>query len=343
MDREAVRERIERAGAAVTDLEDFIRRRERDERALSTRDIDADLGKGEGILDRHRRIRESSEPPETELLTKTLARREAWRAGFTSAAYYLLSRSHLAEAFVTDDPRRSAELLARLFLGHGTHPVLASRFAQILSTPRYAQAPLPLTCLARLLEAAPERAYELAKAQLARPPVALDQAEDRFYLARALHRRRPDLPRDLAELDRSFDLGVDAGLLVVGPPSYERLEDDPRPALLEQINRRDAVAFLTGSDGVFRIRLTGGDLTDHEAARADRGTQFFVRSAGALRLDSGTERRSFPTPEGDFAVTVHWIDRSRADALPDYVLRFEPSPPRAEPPPRAELPTIPSL
>lgn len=107
------------------------------------------------------------------------------------------------------------------------------------------------------------------------------------------------------------------------------------------------IAWCTGSDGVFKLRLTTGDMTAREKAFAGpswvfpyrvRHGRVFVDNSDALpgvekmTDPADSEELWFELPEGDYAVTVtavEWEAEPGAssdghDTLPNYVVAFLP-------------------
>lgn len=99
------------------------------------------------------------------------------------------------------------------------------------------------------------------------------------------------------------------------------------------------IAWGTGSDGGFRIRLTGEPLTAAEKTAACRGWTFpLVVRHGRVLVDNtdalpGAEQMSEPETRqegwyaianGSYRVSVHPIERGEDRSLPDYVVRFTP-------------------
>lgn len=100
------------------------------------------------------------------------------------------------------------------------------------------------------------------------------------------------------------------------------------------------VAWSTGSDGGYLVRLTTGSLTEAERPRASAGFAFpLVVRHGRIFVDNGDglpgeEQMDQPddlparwvdVPTGSYRVTIHSIDRGDGgNELADYVLRFEP-------------------
>ena len=101
------------------------------------------------------------------------------------------------------------------------------------------------------------------------------------------------------------------------------------------------VAFGTGSDGGYAVRLTTGSLAPDEAARACSSWEFpLIVRHGRVLLDNtdalpGEEQMTKPSEiedqwfdlaNGSYKVTVHPISFEQGSSLPDYVIRFEPIP-----------------
>lgn len=145
------------------------------------------------------------------------------------------------------------------------------------------------------------------------------------------------LPKTLADLDVTLEVGVDGAMLALVEPGAE--DDSALDDLLRLVNRGLAVGFHTGTDGVFRVRMTGGGLLAAEQDKAAPAVTFAVRSKGELQLDSGTEQAFFFVPKGKLAVAVHFLDRGDDAALSDYVFAFRES--KDKPTRRKALPTIP--
>jgi hypothetical protein len=104
------------------------------------------------------------------------------------------------------------------------------------------------------------------------------------------------------------------------------------------------IAFVTGADGGYSLRLTTGELTAREAAKSTASWTFplLVRH-GRVLLDNtdalpGEEQMKdpeaikegwFDLPDGPYGVTVHpigWSEepRERDQTYVDYVIRFQP-------------------
>lgn len=448
---DALRARMEREKVEVGRLTDLLAEREAKEKKLTVQSLSTSFTDDEGIIDRHRSIREASSLSSAELLTRTLKHPQTWRNGLSSAAYWILSRAEHSGEFAVGPVSATAKFLEDLFLGYARHPVLSRRFVKILRTGHYARLKLDLQTLAMLVNDAPEDAYARGYDRLTRTPGKHEILAHRLRLARALWRiapkahegqvrsileecvaygwdswfdmdqdlswvlaEHPDLglrwlptiwtwtnstgvepddaklfeklfevadaslpkaldetqrallvsaaksartsyvrgplgrllarygldldtiaklPTDVAEVDVSVDIAVDCGIIAL----LEAIQED----LVGEINAGRAVAFCTGGDGVFRVRLSGRGLSEAEAARTEEGTPFVLAVRGDLYVDSGTEQHPVIVPKGRFRVSVHAIDRSGAVELPDYVLVFEKAGPHAKPPRRAELPVLP--
>jgi len=97
------------------------------------------------------------------------------------------------------------------------------------------------------------------------------------------------------------------------------------------------VAFSTGGDGGFRLRLTTDKLTDVEASAVRCRSDFPLRvSHGIVFVDNGdglpgadqvrdpqeSADQWFEVPNGDYRVVVAGLDRRPGLDVPDYVVTF---------------------
>lgn len=149
----------------------------------------------------------------------------------------------------------------------------------------------------------------------------------------------------VASLDRTVDIGTDvASFFLFHPDDLAHRKDDPLDwysygfACRQEFEAGSLVAFTTGSDGGYRLRITDGELTAAEQARQTGSWEWgYTVRHGRVLLDNGDHLPSeemFPikesdaeqwvtVPNGDYRVTVYPIERED-DSLPDYVIRFEP-------------------
>lgn len=150
-------------------------------------------------------------------------------------------------------------------------------------------------------------------------------------------------------LDQTIDIGTDiASFYLFHPDDLEHRKDDPLDwfaygfSCRKEFEAGNLVAFRTGGDGGYRLRVTDGDMTDGERTGEVGAWEFgYTVRHGRVAVDNGdhlpsdqaVSSRKIPTdcwvaiPNGDYRVTVHPIDRTGsedADSLPDYVIRFEP-------------------
>lgn len=155
------------------------------------------------------------------------------------------------------------------------------------------------------------------------------------------------LQQGIKMLNQTIDIGTDvATFLLFHPDDLKDHADDPIAwysypfAFQKEFAAGRMVAFSTGSDGGYRLRLTEGDLTEaeHKAAGASR-TFGYVVQHGKVFVDNsdglpGEEQMDNPDelpdrwitlPNGSYRVTVHAILRNdeATRELPDYVIRFE--------------------
>jgi len=144
--------------------------------------------------------------------------------------------------------------------------------------------------------------------------------------------------------DEDFIIGTDvAHFVIFHPADLVHRDRDPIAwygydfAYHKESAAGRLIAWGTGSDGGYRIRLTTEALTDAEKAAACKGWSFpLAVRHGRVLLDNtdalpGEEQMSDPDTldegwyaiaNGNYRVTVHPIDRSEDNALPDYVVRF---------------------
>ncbi|MBC8134531.1 MAG: hypothetical protein H8F28_01420 [Fibrella sp.] len=147
------------------------------------------------------------------------------------------------------------------------------------------------------------------------------------------------------KLEQTMDIGTDvASFFLFHPEDLKHRSEDPLDwyaydfSCRKEFEAGNLVAFRTGGDGGYQLRLTGGDLTDAERTRetGSWGFGYTVRH-GRVLVDNGDflpseearaaskvpEGQWVDVPDGDYRVTVHPIVRED-DSLPDYVVRFEP-------------------
>lgn len=146
------------------------------------------------------------------------------------------------------------------------------------------------------------------------------------------------------KLDQTIDIGTDgASFFLFHPDDLAHRKDDPLDwftygfACRKEFEAGNLVAFLTGADGGYQLRLTSGDLTDKEKALETGSWEWgYTVRYGKLLVDNGDHLPSeeafdvkkapndqwVALPNGDYRVTVHPIERED-NSLPDYVIRFE--------------------
>jgi hypothetical protein len=159
-----------------------------------------------------------------------------------------------------------------------------------------------------------------------------------------------------AELNETFVLGTDiASFYLYHPADLEHRKSSPMAwtmygfACRPEFEAGRLVAFDTGGDGGYKMRVTTGGLTKREkdwlagswqfrlAVKADR---VYFDGGYSLPSDDYDESdrlgRWLDVPKGKYRVTVHAIDwssepgavnkeeRATASALPSYVVAFEP-------------------
>jgi hypothetical protein len=174
-----------------------------------------------------------------------------------------------------------------------------------------------------------------------------------------------DSPRGLQTIDLDAEA---ASFFVFHPDDLQHREASPHEwvlyefALAPEFAAGNLVAFDTGADGTYRLRLTRGELTARERAYASSSWDFryrvrhgrvLVDTGEFLPSDSTSDLEEIPPgvaggpgtipaeqwyaiPNGDYRVTVHAIDwerepgavgaggDARKSALPAYVIRFQP-------------------
>ncbi|MBC8143137.1 MAG: hypothetical protein H7Y38_17055 [Armatimonadetes bacterium] len=147
------------------------------------------------------------------------------------------------------------------------------------------------------------------------------------------------------KLNAVIDIGTDvASFYLFHPDDLKHRADDPLDwtwhdfSCEKEFLAGNLLAFSTGADGGYQLRLTSGDLTDAERAAQTGSWEFgytvrhgrvLVDNGDFLPSDNSRSIKKAPTeqwveiPNGDYRVLVHPIVRED-DTLPDYVLRFEP-------------------
>lgn len=147
---------------------------------------------------------------------------------------------------------------------------------------------------------------------------------------------------------KTISLGTDvAHLVLFHPGDLAHRQDDPIAWYgYDFVYRKESaagrlLAFCTGADGGYHVRLTTDSLTPQEAAHACKSWTFpLAVGHGRVLLDNtdalpGQEQMTGPNTATDcwydianglYRATVHPIDRTdeEARALPDYVITFEP-------------------
>ena len=145
--------------------------------------------------------------------------------------------------------------------------------------------------------------------------------------------------------DSDFTIGTDvAHFVLFHPADLAHRDDDPiawysYDFAYQRDSRAGAlIAWGTGSDGGFRIRLTTGELTAAEKQAGCASWRFpLIVRHGRVLLDNtdalpGQEQMTDPDgaddwyqiDNGAYGVTVYPIDRSEDAKLPDYVVVFTP-------------------
>jgi hypothetical protein len=149
----------------------------------------------------------------------------------------------------------------------------------------------------------------------------------------------------IASLDQTVDIGTDvASFFLFHPDDLAHRKDDPLDwysygfACRKEFKAGNLVAFTTGSDGGYQLRITGGDLTAAEQARQTGSWEWgytvrhgkvfvdngdYLPSEEAFDLKKAPEDQWVTVPNGDYRVTIYPIERED-NSLPDYVIRFEP-------------------
>jgi hypothetical protein len=155
-----------------------------------------------------------------------------------------------------------------------------------------------------------------------------------------------------APVDQTVGVSTDvAGLFVFHPDDLKHRETSPDGwvytdfACGREFNAGTLIAFSTGGDGGYDLRLTDGDLTARERPLAGNSYSFRYRvQHGRVYVDGGNflpsdspykdkkgkipEGRGVAMPDGDYEVRVVVIHRPDEDGggvgqrLPDYVLQF---------------------
>jgi len=152
-------------------------------------------------------------------------------------------------------------------------------------------------------------------------------------------------------LDRTVIIGTDGAFLCLFHPDDLRHRADASERWTDEdfacgaeFNAGTFVGWTTGGDGGFRVRVTDGDLTPREAECETVSWDFRYRARrGRVLLDDGDhlpptefdfpipDELWFEVPDGDYRVTIHGIHRDPDedlregdDALPEYVIRFQP-------------------
>lgn len=145
--------------------------------------------------------------------------------------------------------------------------------------------------------------------------------------------------------NQTVDIGTDvASFFIFHPDDLAHRENDPLDwyayefACGKEFEAGNIIAFRTGGDGGYQLRLTDGDLTKAERD-AETGSwewgftvrheKVFVDNGDYLPSDEGRSMSRAPKsqwveiPNGDYRVKVHPIER-KDDSLPDYVVCFSP-------------------
>jgi hypothetical protein len=149
-------------------------------------------------------------------------------------------------------------------------------------------------------------------------------------------------------VEKKISVGTDvAHLILFHPDDLSHRNHDPIAWYgYDFAYRRESaagrlVAWGTGADGGYLVRLTTGSLTTDEQVRACVSWSYpLVVRHGRVLLDNtdalpGEEQMVepeelvdtwFDLPNGSYLTTVHPVDRTDEDAtaLPDYVVTFEP-------------------
>ena len=155
-----------------------------------------------------------------------------------------------------------------------------------------------------------------------------------------------------AAVDQTVGIGTDvAGLFVYHPDDLQHRATSPSDWLYtdfacgREFNNGTLIAFSTGGDGGFDLRLTDGDLTAREKPHAGNSYSFryrvkhgrvYVDNVNFMPSDSPyrekgkiPEKMGVEIPNGDYEVRVVAIHRPDEDdrlpegrRLPDFVLQF---------------------
>jgi hypothetical protein len=156
-----------------------------------------------------------------------------------------------------------------------------------------------------------------------------------------------------AAVDQTVGVATDvAGLFVYHPDDLKHRQTSPDGwvytdfACGREFNAGTLIAFSTGGDGGYDLRLTDGDLTPRERPLVGNSYSFRYRvQHGRVYVDGGNflpsdspyknktekipESRGVAMPNGDYEVRVVAINRPDDDGgrgagqrLPDYVLQF---------------------
>ncbi|MBC7809292.1 MAG: hypothetical protein H7145_24420 [Akkermansiaceae bacterium] len=147
------------------------------------------------------------------------------------------------------------------------------------------------------------------------------------------------------KLEQTVDIGTDvAAFFVFHPGDLQHRSDDPLDwydydfACRKEFESGNLVAFRTGGDGGYQLRITSGDLTSAEREHETGSWAFgytvrhgrvlldngdFLPSGEARPIGKASKDQWVDVANGDYRVTVHPIARND-NSLPDYVVRFEP-------------------
>ncbi len=145
--------------------------------------------------------------------------------------------------------------------------------------------------------------------------------------------------------NQTVDIGTDvASFFIFHPDDLTYRKNDPLDwhaydfACGKEFKAGNLIAFRTGSDCGYQLRLTDGDLTKAERDAQTgswewgftvRHEKVFVDNGDYLPSDEGRSMSRAPKsqwveiPNGDYRVKVHPIERDD-DSLPDYVVCFSP-------------------
>lgn len=155
-----------------------------------------------------------------------------------------------------------------------------------------------------------------------------------------------------AAVNQTVGLGTDvAGFFIYHPDDLKHRETSPSDWMLtdfacgREFNNGTLIAFSTGGDGGYDLRLTDGDLTPRERPLVGNSYRFRYRvQHGRVYVDEGNylpyeessrrkekipESQGVAMPNGDYEVRVVAIRRPDDDdsggvgqRLPDYVVQF---------------------